>query len=401
MLVVIPYNSEYGFLVTHLRALARQDFHEFDVIIVMEFGADATPIKKFLSAAKFDFSTIVVKRTECTGSAGAYFLGQKYALDNGYSCAVCADADCVPESRSLLRHLYSRKAFGFVSATMYAVRKGTRLRLTDPSVNHYSLFSREAMERFGLYFAPLFYYAEDGEYRERVALPRIFVPDAVTHPFKIDDALVRQDRSWYTLLNSVQFLRRPHMLYPYLVFFLFLTSAYLVFLQKDLRRLASLSLSMLLRYEYGKPALRRLKTEWSSVLYDDALPAEEKFARVNFENEKYASSDKRGKLVLATASSLGFFRKNVCMDGTISLTYTVFASMLARLAYTKMPGGSYLLLCDNRNPVFHAAKLVFFPLVFAAMLIVAVPLYLSVRLIRKPVTLGYGISQVKKVKMVD
>jgi hypothetical protein len=389
LLVIMPYYAEYDTLAMHLGFLDKQAFQKFDLIVVMENNADSSKVVGLLRSMRHGFGIIACKRRENTGSAGGYFTGQKYALENGYGYVIMADADCIPEDSKLIEGMYAKRESGFVSATVYGIKGGIRTKFESPSINHYSLLSRSVMERYGLYYVPLYYYAEDGEYLERIKQPRVIIGNFATHPFKIGEEFAKMDKTWYSLLNTIH-LMSFNKIVPYLVFFNAMALSFLVFTQGKMREYAAVSLGMLLSFKYGKDAIGRLSAIGKpETVTPQSLPPTA--VLVDAKNNDYAVASRRSKIGSMLYSVFSWLRKDVAVNETYSFSGTVLRALFSKRTFVRT-GDGYVLLCDNSNLFLHAMRLVVLAISFVPFIAIMTLAYLPIKLVRMPKTLGYGLE---------
>jgi len=152
--IIIPTHSASRlFLRSHLERLARQTSKDFDIIIVY---SNDTPFMD-------DISALHVREKTDSGCSGAYYLGEKLALDEGYERIIIADDDCLPESDDLVEKLLASDG----DVVLPDVRYGMR---TVPGylTYHYSCTKRHVFEKAGLTFLPFYYGVDDFELMERI-----------------------------------------------------------------------------------------------------------------------------------------------------------------------------------------------------------------------------------------
>ncbi|NYZ74267.1 glycosyltransferase, partial [Candidatus Micrarchaeota archaeon] len=101
-LIIMPFYRAYDYLFKHLELLEAQTFQDFDLLIVLNSLSDEKKVLDFINQNKFGYGIIVAKRKEDTGSAGGFFTGEKYALENGYKYIIITDDDCLPVNK---RHI--------------------------------------------------------------------------------------------------------------------------------------------------------------------------------------------------------------------------------------------------------------------------------------------------------
>lgn len=394
LLLIMPYNSEIHDLGAHLRFLDRQSMQDFDVLVVAEAGSAAAPLLSLMKQKPHGFGIILGKKKERTGSAGAFFEGQKYALENGYSCMIHADVDCVPIDRQVVSALYKEREGGYASARVIGVRGGIRHEFAVPSPNHYTLFSEKTVRKYGLYYLPLFYYAEDGEYRERVKQRRVMVPFRVTHPFKMEQAFERRDRAWYVQVNTLCAMREASTIVPSILMFAALFWLHAFFMTRKNREAAIRALSLLLSFSFGKKALDSLS---SLGLQHDSVkcPADAGYGRVSFASKKYAGMGLLGKLASMAGGIFEGFRKRLVVESHFSYSWVALRCAFAREVYVKKTDGGCVQLCDNGGVLRHTAKLVVASALFLPIMAAIILAYAALKAARQPKTMGYGLSEIR------
>ena len=173
--VVIATNGNRKMLASHLSLLGRQTFRDFDVIIIYGSGSFA---EKALPGR-----ILHVREREANGAAGAFHLGERLALEQGYETIMLADDDCLPSSADLLEKLVSgtRDADIALPSVGYGKNHTAEASLI---LHQYGCVSRKAFAA-GLTYLPLFIGGDDADLMRRMekkgaSLARV---DAIaTHP---------------------------------------------------------------------------------------------------------------------------------------------------------------------------------------------------------------------------
>ena len=192
VLVIVPCFNETGLLIEHIECLSRQTSHAFDALLVLSASFPEKEIIDYLQKNPPKFGVIAIKEKENTGSAGGFFEGQKYALENGYRHVLHADVDCLPVDPELVENLLKEKSRPVVSPTIVFSSPSGQQTMTPESrrgelisFSHYTLVSADVLKKYGLYYAPFYGGYEDAEYMHRVAkVPRFFIGNKATHPEK-------------------------------------------------------------------------------------------------------------------------------------------------------------------------------------------------------------------------
>ncbi len=93
VLIVMPFYDNYAAIAKHLELLSAQTTSDFDIVIVASVVSDEKKLREIIDGGNYKFGVALVKRKEDTGSAGGYFTGEKYALENGYRAILIGDDD--------------------------------------------------------------------------------------------------------------------------------------------------------------------------------------------------------------------------------------------------------------------------------------------------------------------
>ncbi len=145
---------------------------EFDIIAVYGNKED------FLNT-----SMLHVRTKENLGPAGAFFVGQKVAMREGYEKIILADDDCIPKSKSLINSI--RKELEQNHVVLPKESDNGRLERIEV-LHHFGGFRSEVFLEVGFTFLPLFMGGVDQEFLMRVR--RKFdiarINEEVSHPQK-------------------------------------------------------------------------------------------------------------------------------------------------------------------------------------------------------------------------
>jgi len=394
LIIVIPCFINYDILIRHLGYLSKQTFQKFDVVIVLGPNFNDAKLFEFLKNNNFDFGIIAIKRKEDTGSAGGFFTGQKYGFEKGYAYMINADDDCMPTDPDLMKNLYGNKDYDYVSPTILLQEGTVTFNDNFPSIAQYTLFSRKILQKYGLCYAPLYYYSEDIEYRNRIKEKRIFIPNIAVHPLKRSNSYneIKNSRVIYRALNSVYSLEIRYAI-RYLLTFCYTFSVYLLFFQEPLKKNAINAIKSLLSFKYGKEVFDELNTRLEGQSYlkisknVKTIPDENVGLGANTTDPHY----KQKKILNLMKSSFENFRKEIIVENTYYFKL-VMLSILAKKIYLKSDNEKMLLMSDNSSIIFHIVKLIFFPF-FLFLCVLLIPLiYLPIRVLKKPNTIGYGLD---------
>lgn len=191
--IIIPAAGDCGALREHLSRLARQGCRDFDVLIVYGSGA------AFVDCPE-PAGVLHMREKSANGIAGAYYAGQRRAVDDGYETIILADDDCLPESPDLVGKLLEKSA----GTGCIAVPEVWYHPVGRPGgmvvLHHYGCLRKEMLEKCGLTFLPLHSGSEEFELMwrlERAGFPAIMVRAAVSHPNELPVFLCDQRKAFY------------------------------------------------------------------------------------------------------------------------------------------------------------------------------------------------------------
>jgi len=155
--IVIATYQNPQVLKKHIYLLQKQSLQDFDMIIV--YGEK----DKVLEGIP---NTLHIKEKGRNGCAGAFYIGQKTALEEGYENIISADDDCFPISEKLVEELvYRVEKENTISISTW--KRGGK-RAYHEYVFHYSCIPKKILARAGLPFYPLFFGGDDIELIERI-----------------------------------------------------------------------------------------------------------------------------------------------------------------------------------------------------------------------------------------
>jgi hypothetical protein len=388
-LIIIPIYTEYGHLAEHLDALSRQTFQDFDAILVLNKVSEESKVYEAIEKKKPDFGIIVAIRKDDTGSAGGFFTGQRYALENGYRQMIFADIDCMPVSADLVEALVSNRDRGFVKPTARVMEEGRLIQLIPGWViPWYGLLTTELARRYGLYYLPLYYGAEDSEYGTRIKITPHIIASQCQHPWVALLSYDNLDKSMKYQVNSLAISRKTGAESWFIIWATLALSlpVHLIFFPPYGRRAVSTMMSCLLSHTYGKAASDRLSSGFRDYIVDK-IP--ENFAHVNYSSPL---SFDLGYLLMPFGVFRDTFRKNTAIDSSRSGIAVAFASVFSKKAYFRTKNGGYLPLADNSNPLIHAIKLLIFAALLPVFAVFIVAIILPLNMLLHPQTERYGLD---------
>lgn len=156
--IVIPTAGGGEILARHLEALGKQKGGDFDIIIV--YGKDEQFRKNALPGR-----ILHVREKQSGGCAGAFFIGEKIAYDDGYRFIILSDDDCVPETENLVEeHVKALENADIVLPKEVFYGKA---RKPGGIIHHYAGVKREVFGKSGFTFLPFNIGGEDLELLER------------------------------------------------------------------------------------------------------------------------------------------------------------------------------------------------------------------------------------------
>ena len=174
--IIIPAYQDPGMLRKHLSLLCHQTTYDFDVIAV--HGSEER-----IESADPKLSILHVRLKRNLGCAGAFYVGQRIALEEGYRKIILADDDCLPESEDLVEALAKKLDTEYVASPMIRLRPSDKL--CRGVIHHYGAMRREALLSAGLSYLPFFLSGEDFDLMRRFAKAGMAIApvDAVaSHP---------------------------------------------------------------------------------------------------------------------------------------------------------------------------------------------------------------------------
>ncbi len=182
----------------HLERLAGQTSGDFDVIIV--YGEGEGP-----AVAPPGVPCVHLLCEKNLGSAGGFYAGERFALDEGYEKVVLADDDCLPVSDDLIERLDN--ATGGADIALPDISYGAVSRPVPGSLlPHYGCVRASAFRAAGLTYAPFFFGGEDVELMGRLlgAGLRLAHADAVaSHPLLPSSFLAPPQKTFYYIRGGV------------------------------------------------------------------------------------------------------------------------------------------------------------------------------------------------------
>lgn len=386
-LVIIPLYKEYEILKQHLNILKKQTFQNFDVILVLNNITDEKKVIDLCKDLRFEFGLIIAKRREDTGSAGGFATGQVYALENDYEYMILADVDCLPVDRNLIYTLYqNRNQESYVCPTILYNDEGKTILISKiGNPPFYCLFHRKIIERYGLYFLPIYIGADDVEYLERIKSAKLVIESRGTHPLIIP--LTNPSKYFFYLLQGVIISKEPRRLLNYLLTALFSIPIFLIFYPRYGREAAIKFILLLLQFKYGKEAYVQFGAEYQKYIRYFSSPLLSNYMVMNIET----SFHKEKRFLLSIFSYIiKVFRKDVIIERSYSGVLLNIVAMFSKSLKYKTNDSQYLEISDNSNPLMHFLKLHLFFIFFVSFIFFLI-IFIGIKATKQPSTFRYGV----------
>lgn len=175
--IIIPTFSAQDLLKKHLDKLSKQDTGLFDILIV--YGMD----DRFIETPHWA-GILHLRRSWDFGSAGAFFAGEKKAVAEGYDKIILADDDCFPVSSDLVKKIC--QALDGSMIVKPRISLPPRIEMMETVLPQYGGIRREAFEKAGYSYLPLYSGGEDLDLEERLCAeygPATRISETATHPW--------------------------------------------------------------------------------------------------------------------------------------------------------------------------------------------------------------------------
>ncbi len=347
--VVIPSFKNNSLLKKQLDKLSEQTFRDFDIIAV--YGKD----DDFVDTPEWA-SMLHIKEQSRTGSAGAFYIGQKKALEDGYELITLADNDCIPISEGLLEKFSD------------AAKKGADVMLPDiiyvPSeksqkgyvIHHYGCMKNEVFRKIGLSFLPFYFGGEDFELSERITDNGFKIHNLdslVSHPKNKPALISSEKRKYYcgrgeleALLINGKYLRA----FTYMVFYLEMGLAFMLMGKKNLageifrsvRNAASMEFFKSRSEPVDETIEASVPGNFDIILGEENIHGDKHWLNVN------AGVAKRISYIFSQLlHSNRYFGKSILISERHDPA-DIIAMLMAKTAYIKF-GGKYYLVHKNRS----------------------------------------------------
>ena len=391
LLIVIPCYSAYEDLKQHLAYLSRQTYQDFNVLVVLGCNFDEKMLCGWLSGQEFKYGVIVCKRKDDNGSAGGFFTGQKFALEQGYPFIILSEDDCMPVDEKVVENLHKNRSSGYVSPFINYISDGFVKKGFPAGAHHYILYADWIFTKYGLYYLPLHHGSEDVEFTQRVAEPKKMIGNFVQHPYKLGGTVLFAsfDRSWFFLLHAILFTKPLRATLSNLQQFVLLTAISLFFLPTYGRKVFISMNRLVLSFTYGKPAQAQIDSGIGGFFKENVDFSG--FEAVEDTDNAYSDLPGGSKITSILLEAAGKWRRQIRIEKTYSFTKIFLFAALARKVYVSAGRGKYVLASDNSSLAAHIAKLFMFALFLPIYAAAALLIHLPLTVLRRPRTLGYGV----------
>jgi glycosyltransferase involved in cell wall biosynthesis len=390
VLIVMPFYNNYETIAKHLELLSKQTISDFDIIIVASVVSEEKKLREIIDGGNFKFGIVLVKRKEDTGSAGGYFTGEKYALENGYSAIIIGDDDCLPVEPTLIeKTVLGWKGGALATAPESRFLMDGEISYTSRSIPFYGLLDMSLLKKNGLHYLPMYIGADDWEFAFRTIRGLvIFNVDAnVTHPAR-HTIFANFHRSMLYRINMM-LLVVPDRIEDYMYSFAVVCPIYMVFGSRRARAGGFHILKSVLSHRFGKDALmvESAYGEKQPERFDVIISSSKTRGRQGA--QPYDYSKIRGGFGKLPGFAKTVAGKVVLLD-VVNNFAVLLSMMLAKETWIESTKGTYLI-ARNSGFVTLVCKFFIFGLVLPVFLAGGIMTYL-INWFRKPNTRGYGLG---------
>ena len=370
-LIIMPMYKEYDYIELQLGVLSKQTVQDFDVIIVLNEVTDENRVYEIVDKAEGSYGIIVVKRKTDTGAAGAFWIGEKYAIENGYSNVILGESDAIPLQKDLIEILIAESKSAEAVAPKCQIVYEDKIIFESTGPHFYWLITTEMLKKVGLHYEPLYLGSEDRHLVYRIMEHgKIKHIDArVSHPYAnpifANFPKSIKYRIGHMIVSAIyipkEFFFNILILLP--VFFLFGTAV--------VRKGANYILSSLSKLEYGKEldfGKEPLKKE--NCIADWTITP----IKCKGNNEIQFNREKNNEILEILPR---LFRKKVLLHPTAT-HFMLLTMIVAKETWVKTRGG-YSLMAENNSIVVHVLRMIVFVAALPAMLMVGLVLLLYIR----------------------
>lgn len=400
-LILIPMYKEFDLIQKHLDKLAGQTTHEFDVLLVLNAVSDEKEVEEMLGKGRYPLTVHVIKRHDDTGSAGGYFTGQCYGVEEGYAYLVMGDADCMPMDSDLMAKLMDKKQEAWACPKVKFLDMKTGQAASESETLHsivfYNLLSTELVRKAGYYFLPAYTGGDDADFYQRVKRAHRAGPVEVDaycmHPPDLYYAPVKY---WAYSVNFMVFngtLADIDLSRMAVSAGIGLNAAAaLACGQKWARRLAIEFIKVLLMGEWGKKSWQKMQASYSADSVGRAELEKQGIRFIDLELRRDSADSLRKRMKRDIGQVL---RQKVAVKKCHGNYKAMPLAALASEAWFRQGDGNYILLAKSSNPLLWILRLVLFG-ILALPLIIFMEIMLVISKLRRPDTGVFGLEPDKK-----
>lgn len=177
--------------------LTTQTNKNFDIIVV-DCGSE--DYKKLVKKYRKEKRIIIIHTKEDLGGSGSFWLGIKYALEEGYEIFILSDNDCIPISPNLIEEIVKEiRKYKAVKPKDISKLEATFERI---GAMHFLSLHKSLVKKIGLPRAEFFIYCDDVEYYKRLEKVKI-VNSYYRHEEKNEfDPFNFSKRTYYHIRNN-------------------------------------------------------------------------------------------------------------------------------------------------------------------------------------------------------
>ncbi|MBS3067628.1 glycosyltransferase [Candidatus Micrarchaeota archaeon] len=206
----------------HMQYLKEQTFQDFDLIIV--YGPDDELIEN-----TEEFSLAHIRRNNDYGSAGGFYTGERFVLEEDYKYLILADDDCFPIDKKLVGNIV--KVLKENQVVVFPTADVGDSNFITHLMGFYAGVRTDSLYKAGLSWMPFYYYCEDLEWHNRLNIyaKNVIIPSKVVHETR--QIYFFSERAYYVVRNSLMLefmMGKKRVFFTYL--YVFMTSGFSFYL---------------------------------------------------------------------------------------------------------------------------------------------------------------------------
>ncbi len=196
--IIIPTFKGKSRLERQFEYLKKQTYRNFDVILVYGYEDE------FIQNP--EFSIVHLKRNDDYGSAGGYYAGERYVLEQNYPYVIMADDDCFPVDENVIKELVAelKKENVIVFPASDVGDPNSMPQL----MGFFASMRTDIIRKAGLTWIPFHYYCEDIEWHDRL------IPHSKNKD--IPNQVVHKTKQGYFFNSSAYYRVRNCILYEFM-----------------------------------------------------------------------------------------------------------------------------------------------------------------------------------------